>query len=376
MQDIFSLEYLRSLTHETPFFLYSKEKVLQNLSEYKESLPPNTEICYALKANSERDVLATLFRGGASFEVASKYELGFLQKVGVPGSRMVYGTAVKPEDHINDFVAHGVDRFAFDSEEELQKIVRRAPGSRVYVRTLVDDRSDSVFHMSEKFGASLHEAADLMIHAKELGLVPYGISFNVGSQAKNQHAWERGARDVFKVMNELLKKGIRIEVVNLGGGFPHSYQDNDGFRSIKEIASHIHSAFEESPYPVKLIVEPGRGLTANSYVLIVTVIAKNIRENGHWLFLDAGVYNALLEALASQGTTKYRVAPLKSYGKENEEYIVTGPTGDNLDVIGRGITLPTDIEVGDRIVIYDTGAYTFPLMTSFNGFPKPITFSV
>lgn len=368
----FSLEYLANLKKNTPFFLFSKEKVLKNFENFKNSMPKNTEICYAMKANSERPLLETLHQHGASFEVASKYELGFLKPLKVSAKNVIFGTAVKPISHIKEFVSYGVDRFAFDSEEELRKLSRFAPGSRVYVRVLVDDRSDSVFHMSQKFGAELKRGTELLIKAKDLGLIPYGISFNVGSQARSEFAWARGISDVSSAMSLLQKKNVKIQVINFGGGFPFSYQDGDNIPSIEKISKHVKEAIKGLPYQVNFIAEPGRNLVANAFVLVVSVFAKSKRNNGTWLFVDAGVYNAVLEALASQGSTKYRIRPLKKYRDSAQEtYILTGPTGDNLDVINKEIILPSQIQSGDRIAIFDVGAYSFTLMTRFNGFPKP-----
>lgn len=365
---------LKTLRLQTPFFVFSRKALLDNLKEYQELFPPKTEISYAMKSNSEKPVLVALNEAGASFEVASKYELNLLKPLRVPSKRIMYGTSVKPTSHIKDFVKYGIDRFAFDTEQELYRIAKYAPNSKVYIRVLVDDRSDSIFHMSEKFGALLQDTVPLLLRAKSLGLVPYGISFNVGSQARSEYAWARGIKDVAKAMSQLSAERTKIQVVNIGGGFPYSYQDSDNIPSIAQIAKHINSAIKEVPYKVDYIAEPGRGLVANTFVLVTSIIAKNKRTNGHWLFLDAGVYNSLLEAMPHQGSTRYRVVPLSKYESHTkEEFILTGPTGDNLDIIHNEALLPSNIQVGDKLAIYDTGAYTFTLMTRFNGFPKPKT---
>lgn len=375
---IFDVRKLKNLRHETPFFVFSKEALLNNLREYQRYLPRRTEICYAMKANSEKIVLQHLHNAGVSFEVASKYELALSKEIEVPAERIVYGTSVKPESHIKEFTRYGVDRFAFDSEQELLKIANVAPGSRVYIRMLVNAKSNSVFELSKKFGATADEAAALLLRAKEVGLVPYGMSFNVGSQARSEQAWARGIKDMARAMESLLKNNLKIQVINIGGGFPHSYRNNDGFSRLSGISKHIHGAIKESPYTVSYIAEPGRGLVANTYVLITTVIGKRKRSNGHWLSIDAGVYNALLEAMTCQGTTRYRIELLSAKRKlrnQEERFIVTGPTGDSLDVVSEEELLPADIDVGDKLLIHDVGAYTFPLITRFNGFPKPRVFT-
>ena len=168
----FKGDRLRHLHNQTPFFIFNKGALVSNLKEYRKHLPKKTEICYAMKANSERVVLQTLKDFGASFELASKYELTLLKKIKVSAKKIIYGAPVKPESHIKEFVKYGVDRFAFDSESELLKLARCAPKSRVYIRVQVDSKSNSVFNMSEKFGVPLSDTAFLLCKAKELGLMP------------------------------------------------------------------------------------------------------------------------------------------------------------------------------------------------------------
>ncbi|HSX44462.1 MAG TPA: type III PLP-dependent enzyme [Patescibacteria group bacterium] len=367
-------EAIRRLNNKTPFFVFDRKQLEENYHRYLKELPSNTEICYAMKANSEKEVLQTLNSIGSSFEVASKYELALLKPIKVDASKILYGTSVKPVEHIKYFVKYGVSRFAFDSEHELEKLALYAPGSKVYVRALVDDRANSVFHMSEKFGTQLKNAVELMRKAKILGLLPYGISFNVGSQARNKDGWARGIKDVVSILKVLESDGIKVEMINFGGGFPFSYQPADAIPSIEEIGASIRSSVLTVPYPLKFIAEPGRGLVANAFVLVTSVIERSVRSNGEWLYIDAGVYNALFEAMAFQGRTQYKVIPLLEHPNiELQNYILTGPTGDNIDIVNKAIQLPVDLALGEKLVISDVGAYTFTLTTKFNGFPTPRT---
>lgn len=369
----FSRSALSQLSHPTPYFVFDGERVKENLEEYRTALP-GAEICYAMKSNSEPEVLRILADAGSSFEVASTYELAMLKKAGVSPEKILYGTAVKSEDSITDFFEYGVRRFAFDSEEEMRKIARRAPGSKVYARLLVNDEADSVFTMSEKFGARLHAAADLMVKAKAAGLQTYGLSFNVGSQARNAEAWANGLSSLRPSLQALKEQGIELEMVNIGGGFPFSYLPDDGIPAMAEIGAFVGEAMKEMPYPVHLLAEPGRGLVADAYVLVVGVFAKTKRDTGHWVYVDAGAYNALLETMAYQGSMRFRVELLRDSDAEPEQYVLTGPTGDSLDVIDKEALLPSDVKPGDKLVIRDAGAYSFTLATRFNGFPTPPTY--
>lgn len=369
-KSIFTKEALQRLAYETPYFLMDGEALKANVEAYRQALPPDTEICYAMKANSEEPVLRLLNEQHCSFEAASIYELALLRKIGVKPEKIIYGTSVKPEDSIAEFFNYGVKRYAFDSEMELMKVARQAPGAKVYLRVLVDDKAHSVFTMSEKFGIGLGGAADLLAKASGLGLDPYGISFNVGSQARNVDAWANGLEGIKGVLTELLHHDITLGMINLGGGFPFGYPPNtESTPVIADIGASIRQAIRDLPYPVKFLAEPGRGLVADAFVLVVGVFAKSSRPTGHWLYVDAGVYNALIEAMAYQGSIQYKVELLRDSDAPPEPYILTGPTGDSLDVIGKDVMLPSDVGVGDKLVVRDAGAYSFPLTTAFNGFP-------
>jgi ornithine decarboxylase len=361
---------IKNLKFETPYFLISKGEIRKKLQEFKKCFP-KSKVFYAMKANSERGVLEAVHKAGGGFEVASLGELELLKKLKVPAKDIIYGSAVKPAEAIKKFFHYGVNVFAFDSMQELEKIAANAPGSKVYARMRAVD-AGSVFKFSEKFGAEVSEIAPLLIRAKELNLTPYGISYHVGSQAGNPLAWSQSLEVVGTIMNNLLRAGIKIEIVDIGGGYPCFYASSEEKIALQDIAEQVQRAYEKLPYKPKLILEPGRAIVATSAILIAKVIARVERSNGTWLFLDAGVYNALFETMAYQGSTRYHVTSLRhSFNSGEKMYSLAGPTGDSPDVISREAHLPEDVEVGDSLVFHDVGAYSMAVVSGFNGFPKP-----
>ena len=108
-------------------------------------------------------------------------------------------------------------------------------------------------------------------------------------------------------------------------------------------------------------------------MLITEVVARNDRNGKPWLCLDAGIYNALYEAMIHQGSTKYPVYPLNPPTEpvENLEFTLAGPTGDSLDIIARNVSLPAYTNIGDKLVFENTGAYSLAMASRFNGFPEP-----
>jgi ornithine decarboxylase len=370
-QEIELLADARLQNHETPFF-YTSNDVLKKNYELFTSLFDNSEIYYALKANSDPKVLTYLDSLGCGFEAASGYEVSILLDLGVEPNKIVYGTSIKPASHIKQSFDAGVHRFAADSREEIEKLAANAPGSKIYIRTIVDD-AGSVFMMSERFGAPADTVKDLVMYAKHLGLKTYGLSFYVGSQATRVDMWSRGIRHVRPIIEELYEEGIMLEVLNIGGGFPVRYDNHKQPPKLHDIVVSTHNALHTLPYMPKIIMEPGRGIVASSTVLVAEIIARNDRAGKPWLCLDAGIYNALYEAMIHQGATGFPVYPLNPPTEPTEtmHFTLAGPTGDSLDIIARDIKLPAYINVGDRLLFENAGAYSITMASRFNGFPAP-----
>jgi ornithine decarboxylase len=370
-----STSRISALTHETPYFLISKHTLLERFGDFRQ-LFPGASIHYALKANSEPEILRLLADAGAGFEAASRYELELLRTIGIAPDRIIYGTSIKSTSHIVAFRDYAVDRFACDSLAELEKIAAVSPGARVYVRLSVND-AGSVFKFSEKFGTDKASAVSLLRQAKSLGLQPYGLSFHVGSQARNASAWANALADVRDVMRDLERTNIRIEALNIGGGFPCQYASSETVPSLAEIADCLYSHLDTLPYRPQLILEPGRGIVAEAAVLVASVIGRVRRGEHSWLFLDAGVYNGLFEAMAYQGSTRYPIDSVRLSNASGEAlFALAGPTGDSPDIITREALLPRDIDVGDRLIIRNAGAYSLSVTSTFNGFPKPPVYLV
>jgi ornithine decarboxylase len=366
------------LNTPTPYFLIDPEEIRQRIAAFRGALP-TAAIFYALKSNPDPIVLRTVADAGCGFEAASWPEIELLLTLGVAPARIIYGTAVKPKRQIERAVSAGVVHFAADSIEELNTLAQLAPGAKVYVRAHVDD-SRSVFQMSGKFGAPANAVVALVSHASGVGLQPWGISFNVGSQARHFEAWAEGINTVAPMVEELLQDhDLKLEVLNLGGGFPAKYRNQADDPEMADIAQVIQIAMDRLPYQPELIIEPGRGVVATSTSLIASVVARIERGTDSWLYLDAGVYNALFEALSFQGALRYPVSTLVSTDVAGgriaqQRFILAGPTGDALDVIDRDVELPMETTVGDRIRFDNAGAYTLAMASSFNGFPKPVTY--
>ena len=355
----------------TPYLVTDLDVVARRHAAFTAALP-GVATCYAMKCNPAPEILRTLAGLGSSFEIASLGELRALQALGIDPATVLYSNPVKPPAHITEAYAAGLWRFSFDSPGELAKIAQCAPGAAVYARLRVDD-STSVFPLSRKFGTDVEDAYDLMLLARRLGLRPYGVTFHVGSQCGSPQAWRAAIGVAGTLMDRLRAEGIELEMLDLGGGFPARYVDD--VPSIAEIGAVVGAALDELlPYrPALLVAEPGRHLVAEAGVIATTVIGREERADGHWLFLEVGVYNGLMEVLQTPGGWEF---PMWSSLPDHAEvaqlpYTITGPSCDSTDTIGYGIRLPATLAVGDVVYLGSTGAYTLSYASNFNGFQPP-----
>ena len=363
-------EALADVDLPTPFLLGDLGVLAARVGRFMAALP-GVRPFYAVKCNPAPQVLATIAAAGASFEIASLGELRVLQGLGVHPRDVLYSNTVKPSAHVAAAAAAGVWRFAVDSEGELHKIATHAPGSAVYIRLRVDD-TDSVFPLSGKFGTGATHARTLLGQARRLGLQPYGLTFHVGSQCVVPTAWTRALASVGRLMHQLEEDGIRLGMVDIGGGFPADY--GDGVPPIEAIGQAITSAIAHLPYrPALLAAEPGRHLVAETAVMVTEVIGRARRSGEEWLHVDVSAFHGFMETQQTAGGWRY---PLWSSRPDHglvptTRFTVTGPTCDSGDTMFRGAVLPHTMAEGDRLYIGAAGAYTLSYASHFNGFPPP-----
>ena len=356
----------RARGFETPFFLVDRRIVRANLRALRAAT--GADVHYAVKANAHPEILAALAEEGSGFEVASTAELRAVLDVGVGAERIVSSNPVKVPAFIRQASAVGVRRFAVDSAEELRKLERDAPGAGVYVRVAVDN-SGSDWPLSRKHGAQPGEVVPLLVEAAERGLDPIGLTFHVGSQCRDPRSWRAAMLTMAELWQEASRRGIALRTLNLGGGFP--VQHLKAIPELGEIGELVRALFAEHfPSGTELVVEPGRALVGNAALLVTSVIGKARREDGDWLYLDAGVFNGLMESI---GGFEYEYRADRP--GPTRPWTVAGPSCDSVDTMQAGVELP-ELAVGDRVYVMNAGAYTASYASDFNGFGKPETFFV
>ena len=358
-----------SETKETPFLMVDLSKVEKSYDDLVRNMP-YVKIYYAVKANPLDEVVLTLRDKGSCFDAATIHEIDKLLRLGVHPERISFGNTIKKEKDIAYAYQKGIRLFVTDSESDLKKIARQAPGSRVFFRLLTEsDGAD--WPLSRKFGAHPDMIYELILEASEMGLDPYGLSFHVGSQQRDIGQWDNAIAKCKYLFEAAAQQGVQLKMINLGGGFPAKYLSpaNDLETYANEILRFIKEDFGEN-HP-EIIIEPGRSLVADAGIIVseIVMISKKAKLNQYkWVYLDIGKFGGLIETLGE--AIKYPIYT-ENTGYE-EEVILAGPTCDSMDIMyeNHKYSFPEDLQEGDRLFIFTTGAYTQSYSSvEFNGFP-------
>jgi len=361
--------FLKDRAYDGPRLVVDLERVRDRYLDFARVLP-DTRVFYAVKANPSPEVLSLLAELGSCFDCASIPEIEMALAAGASPDRISFGNTIKKEIDIARAFAIGVRLFAFDSDAEIEKLSRSAPGARVFCRILCDGEG-AEWPLSRKFGCEPDMAERLLERAHVLGLEAYGVSFHVGSQQTNPQMWDRALATVSGLFRRLAERGICLRMVNLGGGFAARY-----LKDIPTAESYGHAIFEAlcTHFGNRLpetIIEPGRGMVGDAGVIeaeVVLISRKSDQDSVRWVYLDIGKFGGLAETMDE--AIRYPIRTPRD-GAPAEPAILAGPTCDSADVLYEKTPypLPVSLEIGDRVLIEATGAYTTTYSAvAFNGF--------
>ena len=373
-------EFLRNRRDDGPCLVVDLEVVHDNYNKFARALP-DTRVFYAVKANPELRVLQLLAELGSCFDTASVVEIELALAAGATPDRISFGNTIKKERDIVRALELGVRLFAVDCEAEVEKIARAkattgAEDVKVFCRILCDCVG-AEWPLSRKFGCVPGLAIEVLEHVHRVGLEAYGVSFHVGSQQGNPQAWDVALGSAAAIFRACAERGIHLSMVNLGGGFPAKY-----LKDVPAVEAYGQSIFEAlsrhfgNRIP-ETIIEPGRGMVGNAGVIEaeVVLVSKKSRdeEEVRWVYLDIGKFGGLAETMDE--SIRY---PIRTPHDDDRvaPCVIAGPTCDSADVLyeKEPYLLPVSLEIGDKVLIEGTGAYTATYSAvAFNGLPPLAT---
>ena len=367
------LKRLQSLAraHGTPLFVVDHDALRKAYREFRRHLP-RIQAYYAVKANPDPQIVRTLFKEGASFDVASMPEFMIVyenirqlppkKRQDWIWDKIIYANPTKPTDTLEQLNKYK-PLVTFDNREEIHKIKRHAPNAGLALRLKVPN-TGAMVELSSKFGAPPGEAVDLILEADRHGLTVEGISFHVGSQTTNFENYVQALNLTANIFQETRARGYtKMNLLDIGGGFPAPYDSS--VRPFRELAKVINTELDRLfPKNIQVLAEPGRFLAAVCGTSVAAVIGKAVRDGKTSYYINDGVYHTYSGIIFDH--CKY---PVKAFKRGPTSLCcVFGPTCDALDVVSMAENLP-DLKRGDLVYSVNIGAYSHASATWFNGFP-------
>ena len=345
------------------------EVIRRNYASFRRHLP-KVQAYYAVKANPAPEIVRTLYKAGASFDVASLPEFLLVHEniERLPAKarqdfiwdKIIYANPIKPQETLEELDQYK-PLLTYDNREELAKIKHYAPHAGLVLRLRVPN-TGSMVELSSKFGCDPGEAVDLIVEAFRIGLVVEGISFHVGSQCTNFENFVQALNMAAAVMKEARSRGHEIKILDIGGGFPVHYDEH--VKPFGLLASKINAEIDRLfSSDIEILAEPGRFLVATAATAVARIIGKAVRDGKTCYYINDSVYHTFSGIIFDH--CQYH---LKAFRKgETEICAVFGQTCDGLDTISQSEQLP-NLEIDDLVYSEHIGAYSNASATWFNGF--------
>src|SRR5215813_1902257 len=336
--------------HGTPVVVIDHDIIRANYATFKKHLP-KVQAYYAVKANAEPAIVRTLYKAGASFDVASlpEFMLVYENIKSLPAKeqqdfiwdKIIYANPTKPRETLQ-----ALDKYkplvTYDNLTELKKIKQHAPHAGVVLRLRVPN-TGSMVELSSKFGCDPGEAVDLIVSAFGMGLVVEGLSFHVGSQCTNFQNFVQALNIAAAVMDEAKSRGHEIKTLDIGGGFPAPY--NKHVKPFSALARKINAEIDRLfPKDIQILAEPGRFLVATAATSIARIIGRAVRDGKPCYYVDDSVYHTFSGIIFDH--CQYHLKAFKTGSAEVSA--VFGQTCDGLDTLSQAELLP-DLEIDDFV---------------------------
>ena len=369
--DPFQPVEIRRLVKEfgSPLVILDCERVRVQFRKLKKALP-RVDLHYALKPMPHPAVVETVLAEGGFLDLATTGEVQLAQRLGVDPARCIHTHPIKRPEDIANALEFGVRLFVADNPDEVRKFAHLTDSAELLLR--VSFRSPgAVVDLSRKFGCDPENLLALARLAADLGVRVRGLSFHVGSQARDPAKHVEALAACAKLMAAARREQLGpFDTLDIGGGFPIDYAEP--VQDIRRFCAPLRAALAKLPRRVRVIAEPGRYIVGPCAIGVASVMGMAQREGHWWYYLDDGLYGAYSGQLFDHA--RYPVEPLRDT-EERLPSVLAGPTCDSIDVIAENLMLPL-LKVGDLVVGRAMGAYTWASATEFNFFPKPTVVTV
>ncbi|MCX8207054.1 MAG: diaminopimelate decarboxylase [Methanothrix sp.] len=364
----------------TPVYVTSEDRLRENIRRYHRAFP-DADKYFAVKANGNISVIRILAHEGAGADVFSAGELYLARLAGVPREKILFNGNSKRDEELRMAVTSGV-RVSVDSEEELKSLSRIASEEGKSVEVLFRVNPDISVNThpkiatglrSSKFGIPAKSVKSIYQNAMHMdGVEPVGLHCHIGSQILDVSPFSEAAARMMDLVGEIVGVDGDVKLLDLGGGLgiqydPAAHPAPSPEDLANAILPVIERRSEELGLKLKLILEPGRSIVADTTILLTRV---NVVKKAHVIFVgvDAG-FNVLARPMLYDAYHHIVVAN-RADAEISERYTVVGPICESGDVLARDRALPV-VSKGDILAFLDAGAYGFSMSSQYNGQPRP-----
>jgi len=370
----------------TPLYLYSKNMIIDNFRAADQAFAsvPH-KICYAMKANSNFQILKLLASLGSGGDVVSGGELLLALEAGIPAEKIVYAGVGKTDAEIEFAIDHGILALNVESEPELELVNHIAIGMGQMAPVAIRINPDVDIHghpyistgkAINKFGIDIHQALQVFLRAKDMdGIDIVGVHCHIGSQILDLEYYVAAAKKLFEFVQRLRQAGIDIQHVDIGGGLGVHYPDlipdyaemtGEPVPSPAELAQRVLSILQ--PLSCEIVFEPGRSIIGETGALICKVLYVKKSRDKNFVVVDAGMNDLIRPSLYN---AYHQIVPLRKRDDAWEIYDVVGPICETGDFLAKDRRLPR-VERGDYLAVMTAGAYGYSLASNYNSRPRPI----
>jgi diaminopimelate decarboxylase len=361
----------------TPCYVYSARSILDRFRAYQAAFGKTPHlICYAVKANSNLEILRLLAEAGSGFDIVSGGELYRVLKAGGDPSKMVFSGVGKTAEEIEYAIQQEIHCFNCESRGELQLInaiaARHRKRARVAFRVNPDIEAKTHPYIStglreHKFGIGIGEAE--AVYGEALGasnILPEALSCHIGSQLLDTGPILEAAERMLALVDRLRAAGAPIRYLDLGGGLGVAYKDDDTAPPIPSFIEEICRRAEGRG--LELHIEPGRSIVGASGVLLTRVLYRKQSGSKEFVVVDAAMNDLLRPALYG---AHHEIVPLRQAPERGTIVAdVVGPVCETGDFLARERRM-ANVLPGDLLAVCTAGAYGFVLASNYNSRPKP-----
>lgn len=371
--------------YPTPFYLYSENVALKQYKRFfAAAIKKNIEnplVCFALKANPNPALVATLFQAGAGADIVSSGELKRALDNGCDPMKIVFSGVGKTQgdiEHALDAGPHGIYSFNVESIAEIDMIneVAKTKHKIARVALRVNPKVQAITHKHISTGYKTHKfgvlrediteflkTKDRFTHIKIVGL-----SVHIGSQLTKMRATKQAVKEVCEIANEL---DFPLEFIDVGGGLGVDYEKNENTPSVdkymKAISKTINEYTQKLAYTPRIVFEPGRYIVACAGIFLTRVIRTKKSDDCYFAIVDGGMNDFVRTSLYE---AYHAIIPVEKNQNETIKTEVVGPICETADAFASKRELQK-LHAGDYLAVLDVGAYGHSMSSNYNLRSRP-----